>query len=109
MLINGGSSQRAPGMDGGASLVGGRAVRCQPRGARRAYGQVPLGRYARSHEIRGRMVACSLRGSGMGDGTYLEGNVSANEIDGVPKPRVKAWQEWDDNGRKLHGELCTYI
>jgi hypothetical protein len=44
-----------------------------------------------------------------GVGDYLEGNVAANEIDGVPKPYVKKWREWDDDGRRLRGELSTYI
>jgi hypothetical protein len=44
-----------------------------------------------------------------GVGDYLEGNVAANKIDGVPKPCVKTWQEWDDDGRRLRGELSTFI
>lgn len=44
-----------------------------------------------------------------GDGPYFDGNLTANDIRGVPKPLVTAWREWDDSGRKLRAELGTYI
>ena len=44
-----------------------------------------------------------------GIGNYLEGIVSANDIQGVPKPCVTRWKEWEDNGRKLRGELSTFV
>ncbi len=44
-----------------------------------------------------------------GQGNYLDGNLTANAINDVPKPRVKRWQEWDDNGRQIRGEISTYI
>ncbi len=44
-----------------------------------------------------------------GIGNYLEGTVSANSIQGVPKPCVTHWKEWADNGRRLRGELSTFI
>lgn len=44
-----------------------------------------------------------------GIGDYLGGNVSANDIQGVPKPCVKQWKEWEDNGRRLRGELNTFV
>lgn len=44
-----------------------------------------------------------------GVGDYLEGNVSANEIQGLPKPVVMRWKEWEDNGRRLRGELSTFV
>jgi hypothetical protein len=44
-----------------------------------------------------------------GQGHYLDGNLTANDIRGVPKPIVTAWHEWDDSGRKLRAELSTYI
>jgi hypothetical protein len=44
-----------------------------------------------------------------GEGAYLNGNVTANSIQGVPKPSVKRWKEWDDNGRTLRGEISTFV
>ena len=44
-----------------------------------------------------------------GVGNYLDGNVSANEIQGVPKTSVTHWKEWEDNGRRLRGELSTLV
>jgi hypothetical protein len=44
-----------------------------------------------------------------GDGDYLGRNVVANEIQGVPKPSVKRWSEWEDNGRRLRGEVSTFV
>jgi hypothetical protein len=44
-----------------------------------------------------------------GQGSYLDGTVSANDIRGVPKPIVLRWQDWDDQGRHLRGELSTYV
>lgn len=44
-----------------------------------------------------------------GVGNYLESNVSANEIEGVPKPCISRWKEWDDNGRRLRGEVGTFV
>lgn len=44
-----------------------------------------------------------------GVGYYLGGNVSANEIHGLPKPVVMRWKEWEDNGRRLRGELSTFV
>lgn len=44
-----------------------------------------------------------------GDGNYLGGNVAANEIQGVPKPTVKRWSEWEDNGRRMRGEVSTFV
>ncbi|WP_328995782.1 phosphotransferase [Kribbella sp. NBC_01245] len=44
-----------------------------------------------------------------GDGDYLDRNVAANEIHGVPKPTVKRWSEWKDNGRRIRGEVSTFV
>ncbi|MFF1820568.1 hypothetical protein ACFVWG_24905 [Kribbella sp. NPDC058245] len=44
-----------------------------------------------------------------GDGDYLGSNVAANEIEGVPKPSVKQWREWEDNGRRMRGEVSTFV
>lgn len=44
-----------------------------------------------------------------GDGDYLGHNVAANEIHGVPKPAVKRWTEWEDNGRRMRGEVSTFV
>jgi hypothetical protein len=44
-----------------------------------------------------------------GDGDYLDRNVAANEIHGVPKPLVKRWSEWMDNGRRMRGEVSTFV
>ncbi|MFF0270225.1 hypothetical protein [Kribbella sp. NPDC004536] len=44
-----------------------------------------------------------------GQGSYLGSNVAANEILGVPKPIVERWREWDDNGRRMRGELSTFV
>ncbi|MGQ0777209.1 MAG: aminoglycoside phosphotransferase [Pseudonocardiales bacterium] len=44
-----------------------------------------------------------------GIGNYLESNVSANDIQGVPKPSVTRWKEWEDTGRRLRGELSTFV
>ena len=44
-----------------------------------------------------------------GVGDYLASNLAANEIRDVPKPEVIRWREWDDEGRRLRGELMTYI
>ncbi|MFD7161594.1 hypothetical protein ACFV9C_43915 [Kribbella sp. NPDC059898] len=44
-----------------------------------------------------------------GQGNYLDGNLTANTINNVPKPQVAQWKEWDDNGRQIRGEISTYI
>jgi hypothetical protein len=44
-----------------------------------------------------------------GAGDYLTGNLTANDISGVPKPHVKRWKQWDDNGRRLRGEVSTFV
>jgi hypothetical protein len=44
-----------------------------------------------------------------GEGNYLEQNLAANEIRDVPKPTVKRWAEWQDNGRRMRGELSTFV
>jgi hypothetical protein len=44
-----------------------------------------------------------------GEGPYWDSNVHANEIQGVPKPTVLRWQDWDDLDRRLQGELSTYV
>jgi hypothetical protein len=44
-----------------------------------------------------------------GDGDYLGRDVAANEIRGVPKPSVKRWSEWEDNGRRMRGEVSTFV
>jgi hypothetical protein len=44
-----------------------------------------------------------------GEGDYFEHNLAANEIRGVPKPVVTRWDEWDDKGRRMRGELFTYV
>ncbi|HZX08039.1 hypothetical protein [Kribbella sp.] len=44
-----------------------------------------------------------------GDGNYLEKNLAANAIHGVPKPTVKRWREWEDSGRRMRGELSTFV
>jgi hypothetical protein len=44
-----------------------------------------------------------------GIGDYLGANVAANEIRDVPKPEVTRWEEWDDQDRRLRGELMTYV
>jgi hypothetical protein len=44
-----------------------------------------------------------------GDGDYLGHNVAANEIQGVPKPSVKRWADWEDDGRRLRGEVSTFV
>jgi len=44
-----------------------------------------------------------------GDGDYLGNNVAANDIQGVPKPTVKRWSEWEDNGRRMRGEVSTFV
>jgi hypothetical protein len=44
-----------------------------------------------------------------GDGDYLGRNVAANEIQGVPKPSVERWTEWEDNGRRMRGEVSTFV
>ena len=44
-----------------------------------------------------------------GRGSYMDGTVTANEIRGVPKPDIIRWQDWDDNGRHIRGEVSTYV
>lgn len=44
-----------------------------------------------------------------GDGDYLDLNLAANAIGDVPKPTVKRWKEWDDNGRRMRGEVSTFV
>ena len=44
-----------------------------------------------------------------GEGNYLGGNVAANAIEDVPKPTVKRWSEWDDDGRRMRGEVSTFV
>ena len=44
-----------------------------------------------------------------GEGDYLGHNQAANEIRDVPKPVVTRWEEWDDNGRRLRGEVMTFV
>lgn len=44
-----------------------------------------------------------------GQGDYLDGNLTANEIRNVPKPLVKRWADWDDQSRRIRGEVHTYI
>ncbi|NIK58234.1 aminoglycoside phosphotransferase [Kribbella shirazensis] len=44
-----------------------------------------------------------------GDGEYLGQNLAANTIHDVPKPTVKRWREWEDNGRRLRGEVSTFV
>jgi hypothetical protein len=44
-----------------------------------------------------------------GDGDYLGHNVAANDIRGVPKPTVKRWSEWEDNSRRMRGEVSTFV
>lgn len=44
-----------------------------------------------------------------GDGNYLEKGLAANAIQGVPKPVVKRWREWEDNGRRMRGEVSTFV
>jgi hypothetical protein len=44
-----------------------------------------------------------------GDGDYLDRNLAANEINDVPKPSVRRWNEWDDNGRRMRGEVSSFV
>lgn len=44
-----------------------------------------------------------------GEGNYLEQNLTANEIRDVPKPTVKRWNEWQDDGRRMRGEVSTFV
>jgi hypothetical protein len=44
-----------------------------------------------------------------GEGDYLDQNVAANAIRDVPKPTVKRWREWEDNGRRMRGEVSTFV
>jgi hypothetical protein len=44
-----------------------------------------------------------------GSGDYLDRNLAANEIQGVPKPSVKRWSEWEDNSRRMRGEVSTFV
>lgn len=44
-----------------------------------------------------------------GDGDYLGHNVAANEIHGVPKPTIKRSSEWEDNSRRMRGEVSTFV
>jgi hypothetical protein len=44
-----------------------------------------------------------------GDGDYLDQNLAANAIHDVPKPTVKRWREWEDNGRRMRGEVSTFV
>lgn len=44
-----------------------------------------------------------------GSGDYLGRNTAANEIQRVPKPSVKLWSEWEDNGRRMRGEVSTFV
>ncbi|GAA2801720.1 hypothetical protein [Kribbella solani] len=43
-----------------------------------------------------------------GVGEYLDGNVTAGELD-LPRPHVLRWLEREDEGRRLRAELQTYI
>lgn len=44
-----------------------------------------------------------------GEGNYLDQNLAANAIHNVPKPTVKRWREWEDNGRRMRGEISTFV
>ncbi|GAA3126224.1 hypothetical protein JOF29_002576 [Kribbella aluminosa] len=44
-----------------------------------------------------------------GEGNYLDQNVAANAIHDVPKPVVKRWREWEDNARRMRGEVSTFV
>jgi len=44
-----------------------------------------------------------------GEGDYLAGNLAANDIAGVPKPHVTRWKQWDDCGRRMRGEVSTFV
>lgn len=44
-----------------------------------------------------------------GEGDYLGQNAAANAIHGVPKPIVKRWTEWEDNERRMRGEVSTFV
>lgn len=74
------------------------------------------------HTSRLRSVGCRVLDAGedawlrvvyddpdWGDGDYLGRNVAANEIQGVPKPSVKRWREWQDDGRRMRGEVSTFV
>jgi len=84
------------------------------------FGVTPLGEAV--HTARLRSVGIKVRDGGedawlrvvyedpdWGEGDYLTGNVTANDIAGVPKPHVKRWKQWDDHGRRLHGEVSTFV
>jgi hypothetical protein len=74
------------------------------------------------HSSRLRAVGCHVHDDGddawlrvvyedpeWGEGAYLDGNATAKNIRGVPKPIVKRWKEWDDSGRTLRGEISTFV
>lgn len=44
-----------------------------------------------------------------GEGDYLDLNLAANAIHAVPKPTVKRWTEWEDNRRRMRGEVSTFV
>ncbi|TCC17121.1 aminoglycoside phosphotransferase [Kribbella sindirgiensis] len=43
------------------------------------------------------------------EGNYLENSRAANAIQGVPKPTVKRWRDWEDNRRRMRGEVSTFV
>lgn len=41
--------------------------------------------------------------------SYLAGNVTANEIQGIPKPQIRKWHEWEVHDRTIRAELADFI
>lgn len=88
--------------------------------AARQFGVTPVGEA--THTARLHSVGTRVRDGGAdawlrvvyddpewGEGDYLTGNLTANDISGVPKPHVKEWTQWDDSGRRLRGEVSTFV
>ncbi len=86
----------------------------------REFGVEPLG--TPIHTSRLHSVGCRVLDAGedawlrvvyddpeWGDGDFLGHNVAANEIHGVRKPAVKRWADWEDSGRRMRGELSTFV
>lgn len=42
-------------------------------------------------------------------GKFWTGNVDANALTGIPKPRVLRWYEWDEENGRNRAELMTYV
>ncbi|MGH3833311.1 MAG: aminoglycoside phosphotransferase [Pseudonocardiaceae bacterium] len=70
--------------------------------------------------LRGRTVGCPVSAgardwwmrvvtepAGWGHGPAWTGNSDANQITGVPRPRVVRTTEWDEAGRRVRAELMT--